>query len=520
MKNPLSLSRVLYRCASAALPFGVLALAAARAPAQTAEGATTGGRGFSVVPTASVLQTFTDNGGLLSGPDKRSESITQGSVGIGLSSASGRIKGFFDYALTSSIYARDSDRNQLQNALNSRINAELIDNWVFVDVTGTISQQSISAFGTQAPDQSLSPTNSTEVASFTVSPYVRGRLGSFAGYEARLNYLTTQSRQTSNSDVTSVGATASVNGGTRGQGLSWSTSLSRQRVDFKEGRKTEDDTLRATLTYAVTPQLLVSVIAGRESNSYVSQDKESHILSGLTVEWTPSERTSFSGNYERRSFGSTHNVQFSYRTPRTVWSLSDSRNVSTGTGLSGTATLGNAYDLFFQQFASIEPDPVRRAQLVSAFLLNNGISPNSTLVNPFQASAVTLQRQQQLSVALVGVRNTLTFMVMQSNTQRLDTVGDAGSDLDRSGKVRQRGLSANLSHRFTPLSSGDITFQHQSNNDLAGTGSTTLRSISVNWNTRLNQRMDVSAGARFVNFDGALSPYTERAVFASIRLQF
>ena len=63
-------------------------------------------------------------------------------------------------------------------------------------------------------------------------------------------------------------------------------------------------------------------------------------------------------------YGNTYAVNFEQRFARTVWRYSDSR-AATNTSLGALGTQTN-YELFYLQFASIEPDPVKRDLLVAA----------------------------------------------------------------------------------------------------------------------------------------------------------
>ena len=101
---------------------------------------------ISIVPRVSVVETFTNNA-LLDNANKRSDLITQVGPGIRISSNGGRIRGSIDYSLTELLYANNTSGRQSQNNLNASGTAEVVDNWAFVDFSGNIGQQSISAFG-------------------------------------------------------------------------------------------------------------------------------------------------------------------------------------------------------------------------------------------------------------------------------------------------------------------------------------------------------------------------------------
>lgn len=477
------------------------------------------GRTFSIVPSLSITETFTDNSRLVTS-GRQADLITQVSPGLRISSTSGRVKGFLDYALTGLVYARNSGSSEIQNSLNARANVEAIENWAFLDASANISQQAISAYGTQSVDSSSVNANRTEVRTFSLSPYVRGRVADLATYEARLTQAWTRGSSNAESDNSNSQATLRMEGDSGLRLLSWSADATRQVIDFSEGRRTEDDRLRGVLHFAVDPQLRLSLIDGRESNNYVSADKESHSTPGWGVDWTPTERTRLTVQREQRFFGKSHAFVFEHRMSRSVWRFSDTRDVSTGFGQSAPGSLGTAYDLFFTQFASLQPDPALRARLVDDFLQANGIPPSTKVFTGSQASAATLQRQQTLSFALLGIRDTLTFSASQREGRRLDTVVVAADDFANGNLVRQRGFSLGLAHRLTPQSALNLVASMDRTNGSTTAQATRLRSISLGWTGRLGPRSNASLTARHAKFDGSTEPYSESALSAALILQF
>ena len=139
----------------------------------------TNGRTFSVVPSLLINERLTDNSRLEKN-SKEWDLVSQVTPAIHVDSRGGRVKGFFDYALTGIAYARNTESNEFQNSLNSFVNLEAVENWAFVDFRANISQQVISAYGTQTADPSLINRNRTEVRTFGISPYVKGRLAGAA----------------------------------------------------------------------------------------------------------------------------------------------------------------------------------------------------------------------------------------------------------------------------------------------------------------------------------------------------
>lgn len=477
------------------------------------------GRAFSVVPSLAISETLTDNSRLTSA-DRQTDLVTQVRPGIRITSTGGRVKGFVDYSLTGLAYARRSSSNELQNSLNSVVKVEAIDNWAFVDAAANISQQSISAYGTRSADSTLVNGNRTEVRSLTLSPYVKGSLAGFADYEARVTQSWTRNSSSEAANNSSSLATLRVGGNSGLRVVSWSVDASHQVYDYSTGRRTEDDVVRGLLFFAVSPELRLTLIEGRESNNIASTEKASHSTPGFGVDWSPTETTKLSGKYERRFFGSSHALSFEHRTPRTVWRYRDTQDTSTGFGQPAPGSVGTAYDLFFAQFASQQPDPVLRAALVDAFLRANGIAPTTQVFAGSLAPAVTRQRRQELSFALIGMRDTVTFGASQTQALALDNTAPVTGDFANGNLVRARALSLGLAHRLTPSSALNLLASINRASGTVNAPTTTLRSVSLYWTDQLSSRSNFSLGAHHAKFSSPTNPYAETGLTATLGLRF
>jgi uncharacterized protein (PEP-CTERM system associated) len=473
-----------------------------------------------VTPRVTVAETITDNVSL-SSANPQSEQITEITPGIRINIAGTRLKTYFDLGLSQVIYAQgtSANRTEVQNALNTFGTFEAVDNWAFVDFMGTISRQSVSAFGTQSADNTSVNANQAEVSNYRISPYVRGRLGYMADYEARYSRSITRSDAATASDVDTADVSAQLSGNSSFRNLGWSADASRQTVSYSAGRTTEADRLNLGLTYTLTPQLNVFASGGRETNNYVTLDKESTATNTIGLNWSPSETTKLLVSRSKRQFGEAHNLSFEHRSARTVWRFTDSRDVSATPSQTGIGSIGSIYDLLFSQFASTEPDPIARAALVNAYLQAYGISPSATVVSNFLSSAVSVQRRQDLSFSLLGLRDTITFIATRTQSNRLDTVSTALDDLANGSTVRQTGFSVNYAHRLTPDYSLGVLWSQQNTSDDNNTQDTRLRSLNLNVAARVGKRTSAVVGVRHVVSDG-LSPYSETAVTGNLNVQF
>ena len=473
----------------------------------------------SVSTRVTVNETVTDNVAL-SGSSAKSDQITEISPGIRVNVNGARLKTYFDYALTHVNYAQGTSASRNQNALNTFGTFEAVDNWAFLDFSGRISQQTISAFGTQSTNNTAINANRTEVENYKLSPYIQGRLGDVANYEARISRSVSSSDNATVSNNATTNSVVKVSNASTYRSLGWTADLSRQQVSYSAGRTTEADTYSLGLTYEVTPQVKLSASAGQESNNYTSLDKHNYSTHSVGVNWFPSERTSLSALTGKRSFGNTHNVSFEHRSARTVWRFSDSKDVSTNPNQNGVGTVGNLYDLFYSQLEGSGLSPTERAQRVNALLQLYGLSANTPVVGGFLTSAISVQRSQKLSLALLGIRDTVTFLLSRTENSRLDTITSVLDNLSNGAAVVQNGFSINYSHRLTPDYSLAMSLSRQNSSGTTTAEETTLRSFHINLSGKVGRRTAASLGLRRVVSDNATNPYTENAVTGNLNVQF
>lgn len=460
-------------------PSALLALLALTGAAANAE--------VTIVPRIGVSETLTDNV-RLDDQNKRSDWVTQLSPGLRVDIKGAKLKTFFDYALTHVSYARGTGSGRTQNALNTFGTFEAIDNLAFVDFSGSISQQAVSAFQTQSLDNTSINANRAEVSTYRLSPYLRGRLGDSANYEARYTYAQTRSGSALSSDVTSTDGSVRLMGGSAFRRLGWSADASRETADYSAGRVTESDRFNLGLTYAITPQVIALVNGGHEANNFNSLDKQGYATSGFGLNWNPSERTKFSASRNKRSFGQAHNLSFEHRSARTTWRISDSKDVSVTPSQTG-------------------------------FLLNTE-TLQPTVIGSFLTSAISLQRRQDVSVSLQGVRSTVTLTATRSESTRLDTLSFGQDDLNSSAVVNQRGFSVNYSHRLTPDYSLGVVLSQQDTSGVLSTQDNTLRGLNVSLSGKVGHRTSATLSARRIVSGGNALPYTENALTGNLNVQF
>ncbi len=503
------------------LPGPMLALLAlSAAQAQTEGGATSSGT--TVRPHVGIMETWTDNL-KLSDHDKDAALVTTLSPGISIVRNSGALRGSLDYTLNGIAYLKSDQPSLLQNSLQANGQAELIERRLFVDMNASIGQQSASAFGLQSTPtlgsqgsvSALANANRHEVATLTLSPLLHGVVSNLASMDLRGNFTRTEVRGTSLGDSRGTGGSARFSGLGSGP-VNWWALVNTQRTAPVGARANRLSSAVAGLNFLPDPDLTLGVDAGRERNDFLTNTGQTGVTGGVTAQWTPTPRTRVNGDWHHHAYGNSHSFSFEHRMAHSVWQLSDSRTVTVGSVAAGGVR--SNYDQFFLLFASVEPDPVKRDQLVRAYLQAQGLSPDAPASSGFLSSGPSQMHNQLLGFTLQGVRSTLSAQASRIITTRLGSGLNLG-DLANTSRIEQRSYSLTASHQLTPTSGVSVTAAQQQTLGDASTRAAQLRSLTANWNGKLGPRFGVQFGARHARFEG-VTTYAENAVYANLTQQF
>jgi uncharacterized protein (PEP-CTERM system associated) len=494
-----------------------LLMAALWSPASHAQDAAN--RGVRIVPSLSLEETVTDNRDLKAA-NPQADSITRVSPGIRIDSPTGRVRGSLAYVLNSLVYARDSKRNSQQNDLQANLSAEAIENRAFLDASATISQQTISAFGTQSSGTDLVNDNRTETSTLTLSPRLQGRLGDVAELTASLDWSRTHSDSTGLGDSLGRAANLALQG--RRGFFGWRLSASRQVNSYKLGRTTTADQGVGTLSYYPDPELQLSINVGREAQDILSGVREWSGTSGWGANWRPTDRTQIAWQQDRTFYGHSHTISFSHRMARSVWNYSDTRAVSGGVGVGAKSQLVplTLYDLFYNICLQSGGDPITCDQTVRAALAQQGLNPNANSGFGFLASGLTQQRSQNLSLAVSGLRTTITAAAFRTSTSPLDAGSATGGDLASVSLVQQQGYSLTVSQKLTPTSSLNASATTYKTLGTGAEAGNNQRLYSLTWIGNLGPHTNVSLGARHTVAESATNPYHESAIIGSLSLRY
>ena len=486
---------------------------------------------WDIVPTFTAQESYTDNVSLTADGSARGEFVTQLRPAVSVQGSGPRLRVNASYS-ADLLLRSERETREFRNQFLGDAQAELLQQLLFVDARGSVSQQNISLLGPQSDSNINTSGNRANVKSFLVSPYLRHAFGADAQGEARFTYSTvrTDSPQSlSNSDSTSVNVRLSS--GPSFKVYSWGIAYSRESIDYAatQQRQVQQDVTTQTITATgrrlITPQFALTSSLGYEKSDYLTLGAPPQGAFWNTgFEWTPTDRTRLAASIGRRYFGDNNSFEFSHRTRLTVWSAGYSESITnTRSQFLLPSTVGTATyldSLFLSQF----PDPVARQQAVQNFILLNGLPQNLTVPLNFFANQTFLEKRWHASVAWQGVRNTLLGNVFKSTrtAQEVSTGVPGAGDFGSTNNVVQTGAGVNWNWRISPYTASNfgVGYTRSEFTDAARDDSRKYLNLTVTH--QFSPKVSGALSYRRLENESnqSTSEYAENVVSASVNMRF
>lgn len=453
------------------------------------------------------------------------ELLLRASPSLVMAHRGGQVQGSLAYsgALTQRRGIDDREDTDYANTLSANYVIEAIKDRGFVDARASITQQSVLAVGAGGAGSaggSQPAGNRTEVATVSVSPYVRGSFGGAVDYEVRAAGTASESSAASTADSKSALASFSLRSPARAAVLGWGLGGSRQVVKFSTASSaTTTDRVLAELVLQPDIDWRLSANGGQERTDVIGARRLAYDNYGIEVRFTPSPRTTISARGEERYFGRGHRVGIEHRLQRSSLRYVDSRDVTGGADTLAQGAAVTLYDYLSAQYAAQIPNEVERDQFVQALILSQGRSRDDVLVGGvFVNGGITVQRRRELVWAWSGPRLTMSASGYVLDSQRADTGGF--NPVARNDNVAQSGYAGSVGWRLTPLTSINATGSRSMSQDTVSLQRSDLKSASLGLTSRLGQRTSAALAARYSVLNGTVDSYRETSLSGSLSLRF
>ena len=444
--------------------------------------------------------------------------VAQIRPGVRMAARLGRTQAALSYSLSATQHSRKGLGTTFQNNLNATLRTELIERWLFLDADASITQQAISAYGQQSADNLQINSNRTEVSQISLRPSSRGSLAGLAIYDINLNVNANHVKDSQSPDSRSASGSASLSSVSGAALLGWRLGATQQHSSFSGGQSSDSTRTSASLLVRPNQELNGSLRAGQETTRIGSFYDTTYKNWGGDLRWTPSPRTTASASADRRYFGNGYAVALDHRLARAAVHFTSTRDVNNGSNGQGVGQPVTLYQLFYSQFASLQPDPVQREQLVRSFLLAIGQDPNGVVSGGYVNVGVTVQRRDDLSFSYLNSRTTVTLQAFRSQSRRLEGSTTAGGlpfdDVDQTGFI------SGLNYRLTPSATVSLTGSRLRTKGTSTQAGNQLNSAVLSWSDRVSRLVTTSINARYSVFDGPINPYREIGLGATLGLHF
>ena len=303
-----------------------------------------------ITPNLGLTEIFSDNINAAPSGLEESEFITSLSSGWSVNGRGSRVNLSANYNLQKSYFLGNSARNNLTHFLSSNVHTEVIRESFFVDAFASMSPTVTSNFGRITNRNFIDVGgNRANVLSYGLTPRALHHFGTWATATASTTFSKTDASDQNVGGNRFTGSqnalagsgnnnsfNANLNSGRRFTRFNWGVTYNRRTFEANNSAantNNQQSTLSSTIFsagYRINRLVRINGSVGSESNDFIgNQNLNNGTTWSLGATFTPTRRTSLTGSFGKRSFGSTKNFSFSHRLRRVSITGSYSEDLST-----------------------------------------------------------------------------------------------------------------------------------------------------------------------------------------------
>jgi hypothetical protein len=487
---------------------------------------------WTAIPSLQLQEIYSDNIELLPPGRERGALVTVVSPGISARYISPKSTLNLDYRMQNIYNSGGDDGLRIANQLQYNSHNTFIRNLLFLDSESSISQQNFNN-NRLAVDNIAGSGDTTTVTTFSLSPYITPHFGGFANGLFRVNFNTITTGISADegtaTDTINLEEIVQLNSGSDFKRISWALSFNNNESLRSGGDDVKFQSSNAIIRAYLHRKFNFFAQAGHSNNSFRSNTDSSNngIFYTFGAQWIPSQRFNIEAGYGNNRFvtvniapirrvnwsttyrnrdiglnaGETWQSRLSYRTRRSIWSLTHDNDTTTTQQIL----------LELQPFTITDPfgnpilDPVSKQPVLFATFL-----PNFT-------NEVIVRRLWNFSVAYNTGKSTISASAF--NERRVFQVSGY--------KETVRGLNASWIWQFAPRTSAYVTPRWQQIDRAVST----LNPIpvkdhrydfAIGVNRTITNRMNASLEFRHINQSSDLesNEYRENRATASVNMRF
>ncbi len=497
---------------------------------------------FKFVPNVSVSEAYTDNVGLNSRGNERSDFVTTVAPGFSVTRDSARLQLRGSYNLQALFYANHTSGTSLSNFLDTSAHGTLIQDLLLFDARAAITQQNTSAFGPQAASNVNVTDNRVETRSYSISPYLEQRFSNVATGQLRYAHEAISSGDVhGNSSINGLGnrntglgnsntdrLIATLTSGPAFRTFNWGALASTQNTRYPASDAVSQSKLSGNVGYLIGPNLRATAAGGYEKDTYVTLgDKPQGAFYNAGFVWTPSSRTNVTATVGHRFFGQTYELAINHRARLAVFNLSYNEDITSSQAQALLPQTSNTSASLNQALLASVPDPINRQRLVDNLIQSQHLPAEIATVSNALTNRYFLQKNLQASLAATGLRNTVigSLFLTRREPQSVSAtpviiIGGSSSSLDDNS--RSVGASGVWSYKLSPRTLTNANLSYTRTHSLTTDVTTNYKTARLGVTSTFQPKLDGTLELRrtLQNADLIGGDIRENAITASVRMQF
>ena len=492
---------------------------------------------FKFVPNVLITETYTDNVGLSTRGQERSDFVTTVAPGFTVSRDSARLQLRAAYSLQALFYLNNSSGTTLSNLLDATAHGTLIQDLLFFDARAAVSQQNASAFGPQAASDINVSNNRVETRSYSISPYLEQRFDSIAVGRLRYAHEALNSGDVNSSNAggriglgnsSTDRVVATVVSGPVFRTFTWGTTASTQKTRYTDTDSVSESSASANIGYLLGPNLRLTAAGGYEKDTYVTiGDKPQGAFYNAGFIWTPSSRTSVTATAGHRFFGPTYFLAISHRARLAAFNLTYNEDITSSLAQALLLQKSNTSGTLNQSLLATVPDPLLRQRLVDNLIQSLNLPSETRTVSNALSNRYFLQKNLQASLAANGIRNTVIGSLFMTRREPQSGSLPAGASLGSQASLlddnsRSVGASGVWSYKLSPRTLTNANLSYTRTRSLTTDVTTNYKTLRLGVTSAFQPKLNGSLELRHTQQDSDLigSDVRENAITASMRMQF
>jgi uncharacterized protein (PEP-CTERM system associated) len=463
-------------------------------------------------------------------PNRRSDFILEVTPYIRAESEAARFKYKLDYSISNLYRAKTGDSIIGRQRLQSNITAALAGDWLWVDGSGLIANTVADLFGPLSADPNTSFVNSSQIRTFSISPYIRSRLFGLADGTFRYGLQWTDTSRNTIEQSKFIHTLSSDIRGSEvdGRNWNWSWGGEQTRRTFGTENVVRNFAIGSAYWVPVTSVRLTGSVVYDQIDRLRARNGDTKGLGpGLGIDWNPLDNTRIQAQAIRRYYGNSINSSISQTGQFFVASL----NYNKGAVGSVDSTVFSIDPGSVFSNGAVSSNPAYRALIAQNLRLGYGIPYSAGLID----DTYVIEQKLGASIGLIGVRNSLTFNLYRNerNTDLFITAVPGGGSGPRGGGVgissRFNGivvvLNGNMDYRykFDSRTNLNIGLSHSKNESTTIGFSSRSTTLSAGLSTKLTA--DAQAGAGIRRTEGQTngldrSKFEDTSLYGTIDVRF